>query len=202
MEDNQMLDFVKALAHADRLRIVGVLTKSPATISQVAQILGMHPRDALNHLAFLEYIGVVRSTPAQQKQDDLYELVPEGIENAAKRQFSSERESYVPSPHLDEKSRKVLASYLNADGTIKQLPNQPAKLQVILDYIVEAFTPGVIYTEKEINLIIRRFHIDTAGLRRDMIDRGMLERKSDGSQYWRPEERTPKSPDFGQDASG
>jgi len=36
-------------------------------------------------------------------------------------------------------------------------------------------------------MIIRRFHLDTASLRREMIDRGMLERKSDGSQYWRPE---------------
>lgn len=39
---------------------------------------------------------------------------------------------------------------------------------------------------EEVNFIIRRFHLDTAGLRRDMIDRGMLQRKSDGSQYWRP----------------
>ena len=80
----------------------------------------------------------------------------------------------------------MLAAYLNSDGSIKQLPHEPTKLRVILDYILEAFTPGVIYTEKEINMIIRRFHIDTAGLRRDMIDRGMLQRKSDGSQYWRP----------------
>ena len=60
-------------------------------------------------------------------------------------------------------------------------------LRVILDYLLEAFTPGLIYTEKEVNTIIRRFHPDTAGLRRDMINRGLLQRKSDGSQYWRPE---------------
>jgi hypothetical protein len=50
---------------------------------------------------------------------------------------------------------------------------------------------GVIYTEKEVNQIIRRYNEDVAGLRRDLIDRGMLQRKSDGSQYWRP---TPSDP--------
>jgi hypothetical protein len=81
----------------------------------------------------------------------------------------------------------VLKTYLHADGSLKQIPSQPAKLQIILDYVVEAVAPGVIYSEKEINLLMRRFHLDTAALRRYLVDRGMLERKSDGSQYWRPE---------------
>lgn len=187
MEQNQMLDFVKALGHADRLRVVGVLTKAPATIKQVAEALNIPYRDAMNHLSFLEYIGAVRAQPAESKQDAVYELDGEGLENAARKQFEGQKQSYEPAPHLDEKSRKVLKSYLNADGTIRQLPLQPAKLQVILDYLLQSFTPGVIYTEKEVNTILRRFHVDVSGLRRDLIDRGMMQRKSDGSQYWRPE---------------
>ena len=87
---------------------------------------------------------------------------------------------------MNEKTRKVLAAYLKPDGSIRQLPSESGKLLIILNYLLESFSPGVIYTEKEVNMIIRRFHIDTAGLRRDMIDRGLLQRKSDGSQYWRP----------------
>jgi hypothetical protein len=41
------------------------------------------------------------------------------------------------------------------------------------------------YTEKEVNTILRRFHLDTAGLRRDLVDANMLARESDGSRYWR-----------------
>jgi hypothetical protein len=184
MEQNEMLDFVKALSHADRLRIIGALTtRKSATIKEIAENLNLPFRDAFNHLAFLEYIGVVR------QENEQYVLNPEGADALARRQFESKpREAYTPSPDLSEKTRKVLKAYLNADGSLKQqLPHEPTKLQVILDYLLEAFTPGVIYTEKEVNMIIRRFHIDTAGLRRDMIDRGMLQRKSDGSQYWRPE---------------
>ena len=33
MEENEMLNFVKSLADADRLRIVGVLTRSPARMT-------------------------------------------------------------------------------------------------------------------------------------------------------------------------
>ena len=123
-----------------------------------------------------------------RKQHDRYILNPDGVDALARRQFEGQpRESYTPAPDLGEQRRKVLKAYLNADGSLKQIPSQPAKLQIILDYVVEAVAPGVIYSEKEINLLMRRFNIDTAALRRYLVDRGMLERKSDGSQYWRSE---------------
>ena len=181
MDQSEMLEFVKALSQADRLRVIGALAQKSATTTEISQTLGMHPSDVAQHLAMLEHAGIV-----QQKGEAWY-LDTKNIENISKRQFADQpREAYSPSPDLSEKPRKVLAAYLQPDGSIRQIPSEPAKLQVILHYILEAFTPGVIYTEKEVNMLIRRFHIDTAGLRRDMIDRGMLQRKSDGSQYWRP----------------
>ena len=81
----------------------------------------------------------------------------------------------------------MLASCLEPDGTIKKLPPQPGKLKVILDYLVQTFTPGINYTEKEVNTIIRRFHVDVSGLRRDLVDAGLLARERDGSRYWRIE---------------
>jgi hypothetical protein len=79
----------------------------------------------------------------------------------------------------------VLVTYLNSDGSIKQIPQQAAKLRVILNYLVTAFTPGVDYTEKEVNTILCRFHVDVSGLRRDMIDSGLMARESNGSRCWR-----------------
>lgn len=181
MEPNEMLEFVKALSHADRLRVIGVLAQKPATMQEISETLGMPTRDVFEHLTMLARGGVVA------QHDETWQVDSKNVENLTRRQFAGQvRETYQPAPNLSEKPRKILVAYLNPDGTIKQLPFQPSKLQVILDYVLEAFTPGVIYTEKEVNMIIRRFHVDTAGLRRDLIDRGMLERKSDGSQYWRP----------------
>jgi hypothetical protein len=182
MEQDEMLEFVKALSHADRLRVLGSLARNAASAGEISEALGMPLREVVQHLAMLAHGGIVH------QQAEIWSLDAKNVEKISRHQFSDRpRETYTPSPDLSEKPRKVLATYLNADGSIKQLPSEPGKLQVILNYLLEAFTPGVIYTEKEVNLIIRRFHLDTAGLRRDMIDRGMLQRKSDGSQYWRPE---------------
>lgn len=180
MEENDMLDFVKALSDADRLRIIGMLTQHPATIKEVAAELGLPFKDAMNHLAFMKFAGIVR------EKDDFYELDAEGMEAVSRRQFAGKpRESYTPAPDLRAETRKVLKTCLNPDGSIKQIPQQPAKLRVILDYILAAFAPGTTYTEKEVNLIIKRFNPDVSGLRRDLVDAGLLKRERDGSKYWR-----------------
>jgi hypothetical protein len=187
MEQNEMLNFVKALGHADRLRVIGALAQSPASIKQVAESLNIPFKDAMNHLAYLEHIGAARARPSDSKQEAVYELAEDSLEALARKQFEGQKKTYQPSPALDEKARKVLKAYLNADGTIRELPiNQAPKLQVILEYLIEFFAPGRLYTEKEVNQILGRFNEDISGLRRDLIDRGMLARKNDGSQYWRP----------------
>jgi len=179
-KDNEMLTFVKALSNVDRLRIIGVLSQSGATRDEIISRLSLPLREVFNHLAFLEHVGMV------SQKDGLYELQPDHLEKLARSQLAVERPTYVPAPELDSKSRKVLKAYLNADGSIKQVPLQPAKLRVILDYLVQAFEPNVNYTEKEVNTIIKRFNEDFSGLRRDLIDAGLLARESNGSRYWRP----------------
>ena len=176
---NELLDFVKAMADVDRLRIIGVLAQRSADKSGIAGRLNMPLRDVVDHLAFLEQIGVI------SLNDNLYELNPDRLKTLARTQLREEKPEYVPAPDLNERSRRTMVSCLEPDGTIKRLPSQPAQLKVILDYLVQAFTPGVDYTEKEVNTIIRRFHVDVSGLRRDLVDAGLLDRERDGSRYWR-----------------
>jgi len=189
----EMLDFVKAVSDVGRLRIIGALTRGPARASDIAEDLGMSFRDVIGHLTFLVFVNVVKVQPAGRKQDEVYELEPSGLAKLSHQQFASRRESYISSD-LDDKTRKTLAAYLNVDGSIKHIPHQPAKLRIILDYIVAAFTPGANYTEKEVNEILRRFHSDVASLRRYLIDADLMRREGDGSRYWRspkPEKEQP-----------
>ncbi len=182
-ESPHMLDFVKAMSDADRLRMIGVLTLHSATVKQIASELDMPFREAFNHLSFLEFVGAVR------KMEDLYVLDSKALESLSRDQLGGERETYVPAPNLDEKSRRVLKACLAADGRIKRLPSsigRPEQFRIVLEYLIQAFTPGVTYTEREVNNIIRCFHEDTAGLRRDLVDAGLLARDRDGSRYWRP----------------
>ncbi len=179
-ESPRVLDFVKAVSDADRLRVIGVLAQHPASVRDIADELGIPFREAFGHLGMLEFAGVVI------KAGDLFSLREDALEALSKQQFASERQSNIPAPDLDAKSRKVLATFLNADGTLKQIPPQGDKLRIVLEYLAQAFEPGAQYTEKEVNALLRRFYSDPVTLRRGLIDAGLLRRESDGSRYWRP----------------
>jgi len=178
---NEMLDFVKAVSNPDRLRIIGLLSQEHATRAEIAQRLNLSVKDSLTHLGFLEFVGAVTQTKG------VFTLNNDKLAMLAREKFAEARPSYVPADDLDEKSKKVLKAYLNPDGSIRQIPSPP-KLQVILNYLVEFFEYKTNYTEKEVNTILRRFNEDTADLRRDLVDAGMLARESDGSRYWRVNE--------------
>lgn len=175
----EVLDFVKAMASAERLRVIGALVRGRATQAEIAEQLHVPVRDVFNHLAYLVHVGVVR------EEDGNYELDEKAIESLARGQFEGKRPVYEAKEEKQEDVRKVLKAYLNADGTIKQIPQEGKKLLIILNYMLDAFAFDVTYTEKEVNTIIRRFHVDTASLRRAYIDYGFLARESDGSKYWR-----------------
>ncbi len=174
-----MLDYVKAMSDPNRLRIIGLLSQKSATRAEVAEKLKLSPKDSLTHLGFLEFIGVITQT------DGVFTLNNDKLAVLAKEKLAEARPSYVPAENLDERSKKVLKAHLNVDGSIKQVPLQPAKLRVILGYLIPFFEFDTNYTEKEVNTILRRFNEDTAGLRRDLVDTGLLDRESNGSRYWR-----------------
>ena len=178
-ENPEILSFVKALASADRLRIVGVLARGKASQSDIAEQLHLPTRDVFNHLSFLVEVGIVH------EEDGLYDLDEKTIESFARGQFEGKRPTYEASEEKPDDVRKVLKSFLNADGTLKQIPPQGNKLLIILNFMADAFEYDTNYTEKEVNKILRRFHVDTAALRRYLVDNGLMGRESNGTRYWR-----------------
>lgn len=178
-ERPEIISFVKAMASAERLRIIGALAHGQATQSQIAEQLGMQVRDVSNHLSFLANIGIVAEI------DGLYNLDEKAIDAFARGQFEGKRPTYEARNEDPEDVRKVLKNFLNADGSLKQIPPQGNKLLIILNFIVDAFAFDTNYTEKEVNTVLRRFHVDTAALRRYLVDNRLMARESDGSRYWR-----------------
>jgi hypothetical protein len=51
--------------------------------------------------------------------------------------------------------------------TLKQIPSQPGKLQIILHNVVEAFTPGALYTEMKFAISKRQVNQQGIQVRRD-----------------------------------
>ena len=175
----EMLTFVKAMASAERLRVIGALVRGRATQAEIAEQLHVPVRDVFQHLAFLAHVGVVR------EEDGVYDLDEKAIETLARGQFEGKRPAYEAKDTKQEDVRKVLKAYLNADGTLKQIPQEGKKMIIILNFILDVFPFDTNFTEKEVNTILRRFHVDTATLRRNLIDYGFMARESDGTRYWR-----------------
>jgi hypothetical protein len=68
---------------------------------------------------------------------------------------------------------------------LKSFPTQQKKLEVILRHVVKAFEPDTRYSEKQVNEILARFNEDTARLRRNLVDFGLMDRQGGGGDYWR-----------------
>lgn len=86
----------------------------------------------------------------------------------------------------EEENAKILAAYLpqGPDGPIEHFPAKEKKRVVILRHVMKYFDPAAMYTEKEVNAILKRFYDDYVLLRRYLIDYGFMDRKADGSSYW------------------
>ncbi|MDX2214907.1 MAG: DUF2087 domain-containing protein [Oculatellaceae cyanobacterium bins.114] len=84
-----------------------------------------------------------------------------------------------------------LKPYLDEQGRLKEWPSKRnrSKVQTLaLWYLAEKFTSGVTYTEKEVNTLLNQHHTfsDPALLRRELFEKGLIQRKRNGSAYWLP----------------
>lgn len=81
---------------------------------------------------------------------------------------------------------KVIKTYVeSADPlVIKSFPVKEKRKLILLDLIARRFAPDRVYTEKEVNEIIRPIFHDFATIRRYLIEYGYLDRTSNGSSYW------------------
>jgi hypothetical protein len=76
-----------------------------------------------------------------------------------------------------------IEQFFRPDGTLIAIPVKSAKKIAVLHHIARELSPEIKYPEKELNLIIAKYHDDTAAIRRHMIEYGILARDSE-SVYW------------------
>ena len=79
-----------------------------------------------------------------------------------------------------------LKKFTGRDGRIWLWPVKAAKQKIVLGFLASRFERKREYSEKEVNEILNHHHSfgDPALLRRELIVKGLMERKPDGSRYW------------------
>jgi len=184
--NDELVDFYKALADANRLKIIGLLAGRAYSVEELAALLHLKPSTVSHHLAKLTQIGLVSART--ESYYNVYHLEEKALEEKTRRLLSREDFSTtVADVDLDTYDRKVVADFTHKDGTLKAIPVQQKKLEAILHYIVEAFEPGKRYSEKQVNKIIGKYYEDTASLRRELVDFGLMKREGGGGEYWKIE---------------
>lgn len=187
MSDNEfqsLLQFFKALGDESRLKIVGILAQDERSVDELAAILNLKEPTVSHHLAKLKEIGLVSVTPDGNRRR--YRLETESLRMLSKEILMEETvASVAASTAEDAWDAKVLATFIEGD-TLTSIPRSYKKRLVIVSWLASKFEAGVRYSEKQVNEIIKRHHPDSAALRREMIDRRVMEREA--GVYWLADE--------------
>lgn len=180
----ELVTFFKALADANRLKIVGLLAEKPYSVEELAELLKLKPSTVSHHLARLAEAGLVNAQ--SQSYYNVYRLDQSVLQEKARTMFTQDELSNVAAEvDADAYDKKVIKDYSRRDGSLKILPSQRKKLEAILRYIVQVFDVGKRYSEKQVNEMLARYHSDTATLRRELIGAGLMQREGGGGEYWR-----------------
>ncbi|MCB1162016.1 MAG: metalloregulator ArsR/SmtB family transcription factor [Candidatus Krumholzibacteriia bacterium] len=161
------MDFFKALANEQRLRILGLLASRPAVVEEIAGALELTPATVSHHLARLRRAGLIGVKSDQQYR--VYWLEEKRLREASREllRLDNLRAGAGPFPE-DAYARKVLDTFLSR-GRITAIPAQRKKRVVILDWLAAKFEAGRDYPEPEVNALIERFHSDYCFWRRELV---------------------------------
>ena len=184
----QLIQFFKALSDPNRLKIIGILAQKDLSVEQIAEMLGIGSSTVSHHLARLSKTGLVSARA--ESYYSIYHLNIDRLESLSKELLSSETLPAVTAEiNLDAYDQKVIRNYTEPDGTLKSIPTQMKKLLAVLRYVVRDFQPETIYSEKEVNQILGKYHEDYAQLRRELVEFHLMAREGGGGTYWLVEQQ-------------
>ncbi len=185
-EMSTLLQFFKALANENRLKILGVLAQRECSVEELATLLNLKAPTISHHLGKLKELHIVAMRT--DGNDHLYRLDVDSLHSMSKNVFTSITTEKVVNLAEDVEyeawERKVLETFLDGDQVIT-LPAGYKKRLALLKWMVNFFEEDRKYTEQEVNEIIQKHYEDSATFRRGFISNGLMEREGGGGRYWR-----------------
>ena len=135
------------------------------TTNEIAEMLKMNVQVIARKLQHGELTGYKIGKDWRVKESDLIEWL--------------EKHS---NKNLPDPAQKIVGRFMKK-GRFETLPVQRKKRKYVLEYILKQFELNTVYTEKEVNEIITRYHDDYCMVRREFIAEKMMNRK--GGKYRR-----------------
>ncbi len=185
--NDELVLFFKALADANRLKIIGLLAQRSYSGEELAALLGLKASTVSHHLSRLAGVGLVSARA--EGYYSIYQLEESALQKTRLLFSRTDLVSVAAGVDVDGYDRKVIKDFTRPDGSLKEIPAQRKKLEAILRYVVRDFGPGKRYSEKQVNKILSRFHEDTASLRRELVGAKLMDREGGGGEYWREGEQ-------------
>lgn len=188
-----ILPVLKALADESRLAVLRHLHAREHAVGELAEVVGLSEPTVSHHLAKLREAGLVSLRMAGNQR--FYRVNAEGL--ARFKRLANEIEQKPPAPASkagDEawiaalgwsaEEQQVLRDHTRA-GVLTHLPvRQQKKLQVILRWLATLLEPERLYTEAQVNAVLKAVYAeDYVSLRRDLVDYAYLRRDRAGGKY-------------------
>ncbi len=130
------------------------------TTNEIADLLKMNVQVIARKLQGGEIIGYKIGKDWRVKESDLLEWL-EKHSNYKK----------------NNPAEQVIQRFMK-NGRFEVFPAQYKRRKYIIEYILQQFELNRLYTEKEVNEIISRYHDDYCRVRRDFVDEGMMNRQN------------------------
>jgi DNA-binding transcriptional ArsR family regulator len=171
----------------ERLRVVGALAGSDATVDELASSLNLPARAITRHIGRLRDAGILARAMSSGGARYSLDLGRLAAIAAALAQFERSQQSVtsdLPTTQADSglqwssEESKVLRAFFE-DGRLTSIPAQHAKRLIVLKYLAATvFVPGEEYAEKDVNMRLALRHPDVAALRRYLVDEKFMERSA------------------------
>jgi len=176
-----VLEFVKALAHESRLRLLGLLASREHNVQQLAAALSLKEPTVSHHLSLLRDAGLV--SPRQDGNTHWYRLELKSLSRLARALATREQTERFAGAEIEAPEDRIVRNYLTRDGRLKSFPTTRKKRRPVLAWLARQFEDERRYSEAEVNALIEQRHHDRETFRRELVGHRMLARK-DGV-YWR-----------------
>jgi ArsR family transcriptional regulator len=167
----------KALADTSRITMLRiVMAQGPISAEQLSEHLKLVPSTISHHAQKLQQAGLVFAQ--KHKKQVFYSaneaLLASNLNQLLQQPLATELEDR----RHDVYRHQVLENFIQC-GRLLHIPAQRKKRRIVLEQIVQGLEPERIYSESELNVILKAWNEDVCLLRREMISEQLM-RREDG----------------------